>query len=70
MTAPVIQRKGMGLLGWLVLVFATAKVFGFSNMAWLWVFSPAWLPLSILLALWLFGVLVLGIVAAIDHLAK
>lgn len=67
MSAAQAQRKGMGLLGWLTLIFAAAKVFGFSTMSWLWVFAPVWLPLSILLGLWLFGALLLGIVAAIDH---
>lgn len=29
----------------LTLIFATAKVFGFSAMSWFWVFSPILIPL-------------------------
>ena len=29
----------------LTLIFATAKVFGFSTMSWFWVFSPILIPL-------------------------
>lgn len=28
----------------LTLIFATAKVFGFSTMSWFWVFSPILIP--------------------------
>ena len=35
----------------LTLIFATAKVFGFSTMSWFWVFSPILIPLLLGLTL-------------------
>ena len=35
----------------LTLMFAAAKLFKFSTMSWLWVFSPLWIPTAIALVL-------------------
>lgn len=38
-------------LGILTLIFITLKLTGFIAWSWLWVLSPIWIPLSIVLAL-------------------
>ena len=35
-------KIGLGTV--LVGIFAAAKVFGFTNWSWIWVFSPLWIP--------------------------
>ena len=34
---------GMGLVGWLTLLFVGLKLTGFIDWAWLWVLSPLWI---------------------------
>ena len=47
-----------GLLGALTVLFAAAKVFGFLDWSWWWVFSPVWIGVPaivlpvLLIALW------------------
>ena len=47
------NNKSLGslFLMLLTLIFATAKVFGFSTMSWFWVFSPILIPLLLGLTL-------------------
>ena len=37
------NSRGISTIGLLTCIFAAAKVFGFSSMPWLWVFSPIWI---------------------------
>jgi fatty acid desaturase len=57
-----VNNQGIGFVGALTLLFAAAKLFGFSNMSWWWVFSPLWIAalatLAILLLAFLGGLLV------------
>ena len=47
------------------LAFFIAKIFGYINWSWLWVFSPLWIPMalliSILIIIGVFYLLILGI---------
>ena len=38
----------------LTLIFAAAKVFGFSNLSWMFVFSPIWIIGAVVLGVYLF----------------
>lgn len=70
MSARQTGERGFPLLGLLVVIFAAAKVFGASTMSWLWVLSPIWLPLAVILGIWLIGVIVIGLVVGASEFAK
>ena len=38
------NNTSIGLGTILVGIFAAAKVFGFTDWSWVWVFSPIWIP--------------------------
>jgi hypothetical protein len=52
---------GIPVLWLLVLIFAAAKVFGFSNMPWLVVFAPVLIPTGLALVLMVVCLVGLGI---------
>ena len=51
---------GIGFCGLLTIVFITLKLIGKIDWSWLWVLSPLWIPLSILVVI----LIVIGLVAA------
>lgn len=51
--------SGLGLSGWLTLIFVTLKLMGVITWNWWWVLSPIWIGLGIVL-----GVCVLFFVLA------
>lgn len=57
----VNSYRGMGLGGWLTLIFVTLKLVGFITWSWWWVLSPIWIGAGIFLAVSLF-ILLLAIV--------
>lgn len=54
----------------LTVVFAAAKVFGFSQMSWLWVLSPIWITFGLVLAVLTIALLALGGIALFEHHQK
>lgn len=51
-TTNVTTRKGAGCSLTLTVLFFLAKIFGFIDWAWVWVFAPLWIAaLSIILLL-------------------
>lgn len=42
--------SSIGLGGLLLVLFIGLKLTGFINWSWLWVLSPAWIPIAIALA--------------------
>lgn len=52
---------GVGFLGLLALIFITLKLTGVIGWSWWWVLSPLWIPASI--ALLIFAVMLIGVVA-------
>jgi hypothetical protein len=40
---------GMGVLGWLTILFIGLKLTGYITWPWWWVLAPMWIPVSILL---------------------
>lgn len=51
------SSTGIGLLGWMFLIFLTLKLTGFIDWSWWWVTSPLWGGLALVLILVLFFVL-------------
>jgi hypothetical protein len=58
--------SGMGFLGWLALAFIVLKLAHVISWPWLWVLSPIWAPLLLLLGL----VCVFGLIWGIAKLAR
>lgn len=59
----VSQSGGIGFCGILAIIFILLKLFGLTAVAtwsWLWVLSPLWLPITIVLSIFLIG-LVIGL---------
>lgn len=53
----VNSYRGMGLGGWLTLIFVTLKLVGFITWSWWWVLSPVWIGAGLFLAVFLFIIL-------------
>jgi len=53
------KSGGIGFAGLLAIVFITLKLTGVIAWSWLWVLSPLWIPLAIVLGFLLVG----GIIA-------
>ena len=61
------QSGGIGFCGLLAIVFITLKLVGVAPVAtwsWLWVLSPLWIPLAIVLGIALIAFVVYLIVSA------
>ncbi len=59
---------GVGLLGWVFLIFLTMKLL--DEMSWWWVTAPLWIPLVLMVAVVLiFGILTL-VVRYLDRRAR
>ena len=54
---------GIGFCGLLTIVFIALKLTGHINWSWLWVLSPLWIPLGIVLAV----LCVVGIIWLVCH---
>lgn len=65
---------GIGILGFLGLIFITLKLCGVINWSWLWVLAPFWLPLtivlSVLLGLGIVWVMIIIMIAFIEAVTK
>lgn len=57
------ESGGMGLSGWLTVLFVGLKLTGHINWPWIWVLAPIWLPLSVLF-------IILGMLLAVNHVVK
>jgi hypothetical protein len=54
MTTNTSSSGGIGFLGLLTIVFITLKLTGHIAWSWLWVLSPIWIPLALLLVVLIF----------------
>lgn len=48
----------------LALIFITLKLTGVINWSWLWVLSPLWIPVTILLSVLILGTLIYFVICA------
>lgn len=44
-----VNKGGIGLCGWMFLIFLTLKLTGFIAWSWLWVTAPLWIPVALVL---------------------
>ena len=56
-----VSGGGVGFGGLLAIAFIVLKLCGVINWSWLWVLSPLWIPLAIVLGI----LIVVGVVAGI-----
>lgn len=60
------RSVGMGLLGWLTILFVGLKLTGYIEWSWLWVLAPLWIPGAIILTL-LAVVFFAALIAGVKH---
>lgn len=53
----VIVQGGVGFPGLLFIVLLVCKLFG-ANITWLWVFSPLWIPLTLVIGIIFISILI------------
>jgi hypothetical protein len=60
----IIMRTGSSLkfTSWLTLIFVVAKIFGYIDWSWWWVFCPIWLPFAIGFGMLIGGLCIFGII--------
>lgn len=65
----VVHNHGIGLAGWLGILFITLKLCGVISWPWIWVLAPFWIGLVLgllfFLVIPLVGLAVAGVVALI-----
>lgn len=47
----IVRTNGIGFFGLLAIVFITLKLTGYITWPWLWVLSPLWMPLAIVVSI-------------------
>lgn len=58
-TNNVTNTGGSGFLGLLTLIFITLKLTGYITWSWWWVLAPMWIPLAIILPIFIIAVLLI-----------
>ena len=61
----VIKKQGLSFSSLLAIIFIVLKLIGVIKWSWMWVLSPLWISVGLSLAIYLIGMLVLGIIAII-----
>lgn len=68
---------GIGFLGLLTILFIGLKLTGYIEWSWIWVLSPLWLPIAIILtvflsicSVWMLAVLILEFLEWLDDKRK
>lgn len=64
------ESGGIGFLGLLTILFIALKFTGYITWSWIWVLSPIWLPIAIIVGLiiiWIIGMIVMGFVDKIKY---
>lgn len=60
------RSGGIGIAGALGLLFIGLKLAGVITWSWLWVLSPFWIPLALVLVILLIMAIILGIAMAAE----
>jgi len=50
-----VQTGGVGLFGWMFLIFLTLKLTGYITWSWWWVTAPLWIPFGVVIGILLVG---------------
>ena len=61
---------GIGFPGLLAVLFIGLKLTGFIEWSWIWVLSPLWIPLAIVIGIVLFGLAGAAIIYAAKKIFK
>ena len=59
--------SGIGLTGFLTVLFVGLKLTGYINWSWVWVVSPLWIPLAIVTSIGLTFLIVYLFVLVIER---
>jgi hypothetical protein len=59
------SSSGIGFCGLLTILFIGLKLTHYISWSWLWVLAPSWIPFSLVLAIFLIGVIVILIRSAL-----
>jgi uncharacterized membrane protein YhiD involved in acid resistance len=62
----IVKREGIGFLGLLTIALVVLKIMGYTDISWIWVFSPLWLPMGIVI----FIIIILIMVSTIIVLTR
>lgn len=68
MSSKTASSSGIGFGGLLAIVFITLKLCGVIAWSWWWVLSPLWIPMLLVLAIWLVFIIGAGIFVVIAAL--
>jgi len=58
---------GVGFGGLLFIVFLVLKLCNVIDWSWWWVTAPLWIPVGLVLGIWVITIIIAGIVALIDR---
>lgn len=58
MKTEVVNKGGVGICGWMFLIFLTLKLTGYIGWSWWWVTAPLWGPFVLSIA-------IIGVIGAI-----
>lgn len=61
LTETTRNRSGVGICGWMFLIFMTLKLVGVINWSWWWVTAPLWIPFSIVFIVLMFVLIVVSV---------
>ena len=61
----VIKKQGLSFSSLLTIIFIVLKLIGVIEWSWVWVLSPLWIGVGLSLAIYLIGILVVGIIVII-----
>lgn len=50
----ITMEFNMGLIGWILILFVGLKLTGFIMWGWLWVLSPIWLLMLLILTVYIY----------------
>lgn len=66
MSANATAKSGGSGLMLLTIAFFVAKVTGYIDWPWIWVFSPLWIPAALVMVFFVIALVVIGIAHALE----
>ena len=65
-----VQSGGISFCGLLAIVFITLKLTGFIHWSWLWVLTPLWGPLALVLVILAVAAVVMGVATLVEKAGR
>lgn len=66
----ITVSKGTGPLSFLTIAFIVLKLLGYISWSWWWVLAPVWIPIALVLVLFIIGILVIIGISAFEAKKK